>query len=319
MPCYSPLHAYRGKATDEGKCVVVWKRSDSWKGERLDLPCGQCIGCRLERSRQWATRCVHEAQMHAENSFITLTYDDAHLPRGSQICETCVRPHVKEKSVCVSDFQRFMKRLRKYAQKKIRFFHCGEYGEFLGRPHYHALLFGIAFDDVRYFSERNGSRVYTSETLSRLWPFGYSVIGDVSFESAAYVARYVLKKVTGEKAIEHYAGRAPEYITMSRRPGIGSTWYDKFKSDVYPHDRISVRGNFVRPPRFYDGLLGREDPSALAQLKINRELNACGKFVSDVLSDGTRIRIPDNSDDRLRVKEEVKLAQVKNLVRPLEV
>lgn len=258
--------------------------------------------------------------MHEESSFLTLTYDDDHLPRGLEKCGRCTRPHIKAGSVCVSDFQDFMKRLRRsIAPKKVRFYHCGEYGEILSRPHYHALLFGHDFSDRKFFSKRNGNPVYTSSQLSSLWPFGFSVVGSVTFESAAYVARYVMKKITGEKAESHYAGRAPEYVTMSRRPGIGSTWYDKYKSDVYPLDRINVRGSVVRPPRFYDSLLGREDPSTLALLKINRELNACGKFVDDVLSDGTRIRVSDQDGTRLRVKEEVKLAQMRNLVRPLEV
>lgn len=319
MPCYSPLNAYRGKSSEADKTVITFSRPQSWRGERIDLPCGQCIGCRLERSRQWATRCVHEAQMHEENSFITLTYDDDHLPTGNDICDRCVRPHVKAGSVCVSHFQDFFKRLRKYyAPKKIRYYHCGEYGELLSRPHYHALLFGHDFSDKQLFSNRNGNQVYTSAELSQLWPFGFSLTGAVTFESAAYVARYVMKKITGEKADTHYAGRSPEYVTMSRRPGIGSTWYDKYKSDVYPHDRINVRGSFVRPPRFYDCLLEREDRSTLMQLKLNREKNSI-RFSNDVLSDGRKIKVSESDPIRLRVKEEVKLAEVKKLIRPLEV
>src|SRR6185436_16893236 len=130
-----------------------------------------------------------------------------------------------------------------------RYFHCGEYGEQLGRPHYHALLFNYDFDDKRFFSQRGGNSVYTSDKLSRLWGNGFSVIGEVTFDSAAYVARYVMKKVTGVRAEEHYQGRRPEYTTMSRRPGIGKGWYEKFKTDVYPRDRVVVRGVHTRPPR----------------------------------------------------------------------
>lgn len=318
MPCYSPLHAFRAKSPDPQKAVIVFRRSDSFRGERLDLPCGQCVGCRLERSRQWAVRCMHESQMHAENSFLTLTFSDDHLPKGSGVCGRCVRPHVLERSLCVSTFQDFVKRLRFSIGKPVRYYHCGEYGEVLGRPHYHALLFGYDFDDKKVHAHSNGNTLYTSDKLSALWPFGYAVIGDVTFESAAYVARYVMKKVTGEKAEAHYGGRAPEYTTMSRRPGIGATWFDRFMSDVYPHDRVVVRGSPCRPPRFYDELFRRVDPSTLALLKLKRSKDS-EKFVLDFLEDGRLISVSEQDGRRLLVKEEVKKAELQNLKRSLEV
>lgn len=305
MPCYSPLHAYKGKSNDADKIKITFRRGDSWRGEKLDLPCGQCVGCRLERSRQWAVRCMHEASLYDENSFLTLTYNDENIPPSGSLVK--------------SDFQDFMKRLRKsIAPKKVRYYHCGEYGETLARPHYHALLFGHDFEDKKFFSKRGENSLFVSDTLSKLWPFGFSVVGEVTFQSAAYVARYVMKKVTGEKAVDHYGERVPEYTTMSRRPGIGKGWYEKFKADVYPHDRVIVRGYPTRPPRFYDEQLGREDRSTLERLKIKREKENGNRFVTDVLSDGRRIRVADNSFPRLAVKEEVKKAQLKNLVRPLE-
>lgn len=304
MACYSPLHAFKGKSKESDKIAITFRRSDSWRGVRLDLPCGQCIGCRLERSRQWAVRCMHEASLHEDNSFLTLTYDDKHLPPDG--------------SVHVSHFQNFMKRLRKsIAPKRVRFYHCGEYGEELGRPHYHALLFGYASPDRRFFSERNGNRVYTSDSMSKLWPFGFSVEGDVTFDSAAYVARYVMKKVTGDRSEAHYNGRHPEYTTMSRRPGIGQGWYEKFKADVYPRDGVVVRGHTTRPPRFYDTLLGREDRSTLELIKIKREKDSL-RFVDDVLSDGTRLRVSDSDGSRLLTREIVKKAEISTLMRPLE-
>jgi len=309
MPCYSPLHAYKGKSKDADKISITFRRSDSWRGQQLNLPCGQCVGCRLERSRQWAVRCMHEASLYDSNCFLTLTYDDKNLP--------------SDLSLNKSHFQDFMKRLRKRYGSGIRYYHCGEYGDIYGRPHYHALLFNHDFEDKKFFSERNGNRVYTSDSLSNLWTAGFSVIGEVTFESAAYVARYVMKKVTGEKADDYYGGRLPEYTTMSRGSkklgtgGIGKGWFDKFKSDVYPIDRVIVRGHPSRPPRFYDTLLGREDRSTLERLKINREINGT-RFVSDVLSDGRVIRVSDQSGPRLLVKEQVKLAEISTLKRPLE-
>lgn len=309
MPCYHPLQAYKAKSQDADKISIVFSRPRSWRGETLDLPCGRCVGCRLERSRQWAVRCVHEASLYDRNCFLTLTYDDKHLPPNLSLDKT--------------HFQKFMKRVRKKYGQGIRYYHCGEYGEEMGRPHYHALLFNHAFSDQKRFSERNGITIYTSDALSELWPYGFAVSGEVTFESAAYVARYIMKKITGDMAEGHYGGRLPEYTTMSRGSkklgtgGIGKGWFDKFDEDVYPHDRVIVRGYPARPPRFYDVLLGRKDPALLAWLKINREKNGI-KFVDDVLSDGRKVRVSDNSSIRLAVREVVKLAQVRQLKRPLE-
>lgn len=303
MSCYFPLHAYKAKSNDTDKIAITFSRPQSWRGEPLNLPCGQCVGCRLERSRQWAVRCVHEASLYDQNSFLTLTYDDKHLPTDG--------------SLVLSDFQNFMKRLRKsVAPKRVRFYHCGEYGELNGRPHYHALLFNHGFGDCKLFSKREGTELFVSDELSKLWTHGFSTIGEVTFESAAYVARYIMKKVTGDRAEEHYAGRRPEYTTMSRRPGIGKGWFEKFKTDVYPLDRVVVRGVDTRPPRFYDGLLGREDRSTLEFLKLERQRKNC-YYVTDTLSDGRIVRESDSSDRRLAVKEVVKLAEISQLKRSL--
>lgn len=298
MSCYFPLNAYKAKSNDSSKITIVFSRPQSWRGEVLKLPCGQCVGCRLERSRQWAVRCVHEASLYDKNCFLTLTYNQEHLPQDG--------------SLHLDHFQLFMKRLRKKFGSGIRFFHCGEYGEKFVRPHYHALLFNHDFDDKRFFSERNGNKIFTSDILSSLWTNGFSVIGDVTFDSAAYVARYVLKKVTGAAAVDHYGSRKPEYITMSRRPGIGKGWFDKFKSDVYPRDSVVVRGHVTRPPRFYDNLFQKIDPSTMALLKIDREKNE--RFVTDVYN-GLQIVESDSSSRRLFVKNEVKLAQIQSLNR----
>lgn len=305
MPCYFPLKAYEAKSKDPQKKALTFRRAESWKGIEISLPCGQCIGCRLERSRQWAVRCMHEASLYERNCFITLTYDQVSIPSTG--------------SLRLEDFQNFMKRLRKkYGSSKqnpIRFFHCGEYGENLGRPHYHALLFNHDFGDKKYFSERAGHKIYTSDELSNLWNMGHAVIGDVSFDSAAYVARYVMKKVTGDKADAHYQGLVPEYITMSRRPGIGSEWFRKYRSDVTSHDRLWVRGHNTRVPRFYDNEWLKIDPAGLALAKIKREENE--KFVCDVVNGKTVIE-SDSSMRRLAVKEEVKRAEISKLIRPLE-
>lgn len=195
MPCYKPLDAWRPIDSSSKKLVFSYnaKRCNGPTPD-LQVPCGQCVGCRLERSRQWAVRCVHESQMHKENCFITLTYAPEHLPA--------------DQSLHYRDFQLFMKRLRKrFSGKVIRFYMCGEYGENFGRPHFHACLFGHNFDDLTLWKVQNKQKLYRSKTLEELWPFGHSSVGTVTFESAAYVARYIMKKVTGEAAELHYTFR----------------------------------------------------------------------------------------------------------------
>lgn len=260
MSCYYPITGYRSTTVnDTGKRSIVFNRSSGYVDMPVTVPCGQCIGCRLERSRQWAARCMHEASMHTDNCFITLTFSDEYLPSDG--------------SLHVEDFQLFIKRFRKsISPNKLRYFHCGEYGNKLGRPHHHACIFGYDFPDRKLFSRRDGVRLYTSDMLSQLWPFGFSTVGDVTFESAAYVARYVLKKITGLSASDHYQGRHPEYVTMSRRPGIGGTWLAKYGSDVYPHDYMVIRGGIKsRPPRYYDNQLQLSDPVIYNDLKLRRQ------------------------------------------------
>lgn len=293
MPCYSPLKGYRSRHVNEsGKRSIVFSAKEGYLDLPVEVACGQCIGCRLERSRQWAIRCVHEASLHTENCFITLTYDNEHLPSDG--------------SLKVEDFQKFMKRLRKHFNgTTIRYYHCGEYGDRTNRPHYHALLFGIDFaDKVLFRISPSGEKLYRSPTLERLWPYGYSTIGNVTFESAAYVARYIMKKVTGEKAEEHYQGRTPEYTTMSRRPGIAAGWYEKFKNDVYPRDEVIMRGRPMRPPKFYDRLYEIDDEVGYELVKARRKAEA--KKYAD-----------NQTPERLRVREAVKKAQISRLVRPL--
>ena len=141
----------------------------------MDIPCGQCIGCRIERSRQWAIRCYHEASLHAENSFVTLTYNDTNLPANN--------------CVSVRELQLFMKRLRKRFGAGIRFYGCGEYGDLTGRPHYHICLFNFSPPDLTLYKITNDQRLYSSKSLDTIWGKGYTLTGDVTFQSAAYVAR----------------------------------------------------------------------------------------------------------------------------------
>ena len=184
-------------------------------------------------------------------------------------------------SLNTEDFQLFMKRLRKKYGSGIRFLHCGEYGSQLDRPHHHACLFNFNFPDRKLIASNGKSFFYSSAALSELWPFGFHSIGDFSFDTAAYVARYVTKKITGDASIEHYKGRKPEYITMSRRPGIGHDWYQKFKKDCYPKDFVTINdGVKLKPAKYYDRLFDKEYPEAMALIKEKREYEL-GKRIED--------------------------------------
>lgn len=289
MPCFSPLTAYQ---TESGE-IIFAERGKVQKA--LKLPCGQCIGCRLERSRQWAVRCMHEAQMHDENWFVTLTYDDENLPETG--------------SLVYRDFQQFMRRLRK-KKGKVRFYMCGEYGEQGHRPHYHACMFGLAVQDL----EPIGECLFQSAELQNLWGKGFVSLGELTFDSAAYVARYCMKKVTGSAAREHYSrvnlstgevvSLTPEFARMSLKPGIGATWFQKFHRDVYPHDYVVTNGHEAKPPRYYDKLLGKMNPFEKDYLEVGRNARA-----QQCLEDG--------SPERLEVRRVVAEAALKQKQRRL--
>lgn len=285
MVCHHPLSAYRITNSDgsvkmkvmgsvfdydEFKTLQPYYNGNGQYFEPLVLPCGQCVGCRLERSRTWAVRCIHEASLHDQNCFLTLTYDDAHLPNDGSLHK--------------DHLQKFWKRLRKsLGDVKIRYFACGEYGTQFSRPHYHACVFGYWPDDAKLFNIRHGTQLFVSDSISRLWPYGFHTVGAVSFESAAYVARYVLKKVNGKQADLYYDGLEPEYVVMSRKPGIAHDWITKFHGDVYPHDFVVVRDQFkCRPPKYYDMIYDRECDGDLQYVKNKRADNHFERSWSDI-------------------------------------
>jgi hypothetical protein len=303
MKCLHPINAYRSiTKTALGKRAVVFKPQQGYSDMPITIPCGQCIACRLEYSRRWAVRIMHEAQMHDNNTFITLTYNNENLP--------------KNQTLVLDDVQKFYKRLRKKIQPtKIRYFNCGEYGEKFGRPHYHSIIFGYDFPDKTILKKLpTGHIIYDSALLKNTWTHGNVAVGSVTFESSAYVARYILKKITGDKAIDYYydidydtgellSERRPEFVNMSRRSGIGKTWYDKYKDDVYPHDKIHMRGSVMMPPPFYDKILEKENPELYREIKIKREIQA----------------MQDNTSYKdLMAKQLILEKRIDNLIRPLE-
>lgn len=294
MPCYSPL---KGFQLGDGSVIFV-ERGDVRRS--IELPCGQCIGCRLERSRQWAVRCVHESKMHEFNCFITLTYNDEHLP--------------SDYSLNYKHYQDFMKRLRKHVKKPISFYMCGEYGEDFSRPHYHAAIFGHTFADRELVGVSDaGSNVFRCPTLEKLWGKGFAYVGELTFESSAYIARYIMKKITGDLADEHYKfvipdtgeiiWRTPEFNRMSLKPAIGRRFLDAYPNDIYPHDRVILNGAKSKPPRYYDKVFSRINPLSFEAIQFNRE---------------SELNKADNTDERLVSKEICTKARLNRYSRSLK-
>lgn len=320
MPCFHPLEGFRSKtpSPSSGKYQVVFKWCEGYALKPIPIPCGRCVGCRLERSRQWALRCVHEAQLHQDNCFITLTLNDEHLEgRYLRGHDSRTGKPIYGGTLNKKHFQDFMKRVRRpLPPGSVSYFHCGEYGERHRRPHYHALLFGLDFSDKHFYKRgKDGSPVYTSAALSALWPMGFSTVGALTFESAAYCARYALKKITGDQAKDHYTvcdqetgellELAREYVTMSLKPAIAKGWFARFSSDVYPDDFVVIRGMKMKPPKFYDNLYELEDPVAHEAIKEERREYA------------TRNKW-NNTRERLAVRQEVKLASMNLIKRDIE-
>lgn len=280
MPCNHPLMAYKCR---DGSVVFQQLERHAVEHE-IKLPCGQCMGCRIDRAREWAVRCMHEAKLHEDNAFLTLTYNDENLPVSG--------------SLDYSHFQKFMKRLR-HVSGPVRFFMCGEYGDQTARPHYHALIFGYDFPDKRYWRRSAGGfPLYRSAQLEKLWTYGNAEIGSVTVQSAGYCARYCLKKVTGDLSESHYSGRTPEFAHMSLKPGIGAKFFEKYEAGIFPDDFVVADGIKVPVPRYYEKLWKGD----IDGLKERRESYAV-KFAKD------------NVYDRLVVREEVLMAKLKFLKR----
>lgn len=292
MACFKPNTVWYSKElTSTGKRKVVFNPSQALDPDApFEIACRQCVGCRLKRSRDRALRCQHEASLYTHNCFITLTFNDESLYKRDD-------PYTLD----VRDIQLFMKRLRKrydgiteiHGKYPIRQYHCGEYGDKNMRPHYHLCIFNWVPPDLQFWSQsKTGQKYYVSNILSgednphALWPHGYAVVGDLTFDSAAYVARYIMKKQTGANAflrytrIDHETGEIlgylkPEYNTGSTKPGIGKWWYDKYgNTDAHAHDHCVLKDHKVAVPEYYDRLLERFNPFHYEEIKEKRLLNA---------------------------------------------
>lgn len=286
MSCYAPLKAWRNR--DGGP--YLFRYGPLCIGDPVPVPCQQCVGCRIDRSSEWAMRCMHEKRMWESthpSSFLTLTYSPESLPSDGGLVKR--------------DLQLFMKRVRNATGEGVRFYGVGEYGGQFGRPHYHVLLFNRSFDDRKFYKsgKREGETLYTSRRLDAMWQMGQCVIGDVSYDSCAYVAGYIVDKITGKMAADHYMGREPEFSLMSK--GIGYSYYMKYAHEIYAHDNVVIKGKLRRPPRYYDEKWKMVDSMGLDELKRKRR-----RFARKLLD---RMH-PDFGVDRRRTKEVVQLKKL---------
>lgn len=266
MACNAPLSGFK---REDGTVRVLTRKTavspfrDA--SEHFDVPCGRCFGCRQQKATEWAVRCKHELMFHDKSAFLTLTYDPEHVPPYGSLDKDAPGQFIKS----------LRNDLRGYGDPKVRYFGCGEYGETNHRPHYHMILFGWDFPDKKQWSIGENP-LFVSEQLTELWPYGFSSIGTVTLESAAYVARYAVKKLnhlelnmTDSNGLKPYEvitesgevkKRLPEFGYMSKHPGIGAKWLDKYYKDAFPSDTLHLDGKRVPIPRYYRKRLEECDP-----------------------------------------------------------
>jgi len=273
-----------GQGPGQGTWPIVFDEKYADLSQPLQIPCGRCIGCRLDRSMQWGNRIMHEASLHDSNCYLTLTYGE--MPENG--------------SLNLRDIQLFFKRLRENVGK-VRYYQCGEYGEDMGRPHHHAIVFGYDPTDKNLLWEEKGFQYWDSEIIKDAWKMGHVVVSDVTRESALYVSRYLTKGVSRLERDSHYKGKMPEYATMSRNPGIGAGWVEKYRDDITNVDGVVCPGGYIcRPGRYYDSKRDREE---LENAKLKRK---------------EMIDLENSTARRLAARERLKMAQKKFMKRRFE-
>lgn len=267
MSCNKPLIAFQNiEKNERGKRSISF--SPNGNSVPTALPCGQCMGCRLDKARSWAIRLHLEGLQHEESCFITLTYSEENIPYGN--------------SLVPEDLSRFIKRLRKHCgDSRIRYYGVGEYGGSTERPHYHAIVYGYNFPDRKRFIDRGHYTIDNSAILARIWPFGHATVQNNSIECAAYVSKYAIKKITGEKASSWYEkidsetgevySRVPEFSRMSRRPGIGHKWLLKYYKDLYPKGYITDgKGVKIPPPEYFNKMYEKWYPEEMEKFRDSK-------------------------------------------------
>jgi len=299
MPCYKPLKGYRDPFTG----ALKFNKKDTL--QEMEVACGQCLGCRVDYTLMWSIRIAHEASMHQHNygnSWATLTYRDASACTEQQYKDG---HHIHPQGQLIpSHVSKFIRSLRKAnSDHKIRYFYCGEYGDENQRPHYHICIFNHTFHDQYLWKDDEGVYTYESQELQSHWPYGFTTVSELTLDNAAYTAGYCHKKITGDKAHDHYLrcdqyGEAywllPEYCRMSTGrkfpAGLGASFYEKFNTDIFPSDTSPIPGHSEKQlvPRYYTNILAEQNPAMLEKIKATRQ-----EFISAHAADFTPERLHD--------------------------
>lgn len=372
MPCYRPNVICLDTSTSPGKVLEFhngkikggidyeffeeMNQLYKFKGRKIEyikVPCGKCIGCKETKSKQWATRCSLENEMWLKKFqeedrpetpcwFVTLTYNDEHLPREDELVnkktgELFQNDNWEQGHLVKDELSEFMKDLRAYYQYHynhtgIRFFSCGEYGgdpNGTHRPHYHLIIFNLPIPtwelQIRKV-DSNGNIHWTCEPLEECWEDkgypnqhvskGFVDICEVNWDTCAYVARYTCKKEGEEKTDEWYfeQGKTPEFINMSRRPGIGLDFFTENYQDIYKNDEIIIKGHRekiqpVKPPQYYDRIYDLIDHQNYCRIKNTR------KRIADYNNRSKNAQSSLTEYERLREAEKLKKIQMNSLKR----
>lgn len=292
MPCYKPMVRYEegGKAkiyninklldAHDQESIMYELRKLGHSPTRVDIiPCGKCIGCQLDYSRQWANRIALEMQ-GKECWFLTLTYADEHLPLKQQV-STLTGELMSTPTLQKSDLQKFIKRLRetwsrKYKNNDIKFFACGEYGTQGGRPHYHMILINFHAEGnaklIKHSVNAQKQPLYKCPDIEKIWRKGHIILGRASWETAAYVARYVMKKSGKNKAYYDAKKILEPYIVASQ--GLGKKYYEEHKESILKYDTIPTIHGPMTPPRYFDKMTRETNPTEYERNKEIRKLAA---------------------------------------------
>lgn len=348
MACYHPLTAFARTPPGSTKKELTFNFGGDpdyvfvdghLYSEKLKLPCGQCDGCRMDYSKQWAIRCALEAQQWQHNYFVTLTYSDAFVPLNTHcVVDEDTGEVIDEEftmTLVPDDLKGFLKRLRRNFERErgfegVRFYACGEYGPANMRPHFHLILFNCPLDDLVLHHKDRGYCYYSSKFLEKAWskrvdidgkstrvPFGFVQVCDFTYEAAAYVARYMLKKHKGLDAdFYEHEGIAPEFTRCSRRPGIAYKYFEEHKEAIYDFDQIALLGGKgqpikAHPPKYFDRLFDVDNPEEMSMIKEKRKESA-------VRSMQEQLKNTDLSEaEYLAVKEANFRSRIKKLQRSL--
>lgn len=305
MSCYKPLiRLYNPDDREQSGRVYSLARFSQLSGKQLKyedlmynpkimlIPCGQCIGCRIRQREDWTTRIELEARDYPKEEvwFITLTYDDDHVPgmitKTGEIMRKVQytwKPGEKRPSsiqiLLYEDIQKFLKRLRKAYRGKLRYFVAGEYGEQTARPHYHMVLYGWRPTDLENLYKIHHNGYYNSKWLAELWGMGQIQIAQAVPETYRYVAGYVTKKmyeIDGKKANQYYElGQTKPFACMSLKPGLGDHYYQEHKAEIWRQGYIQCsNGKKAQIPRYYEKQMEAENPERLWRIKQTRQKNA---------------------------------------------